>query len=85
MNTALVGCSMVNFMELEIRNANLSTRIKGACRAEKIETIYDLCQFSSRELDRIPNLGQKSIQDIKDCLLAYGVTLSPFRVRYKDD
>ena len=73
----------VNFMELEIRNADLSTRIKGVCHAEGIKTISDLCKFSSRELERCPNLGHKSIEDIKDCLLSYGLTLSPFRVRYQ--
>lgn len=73
----------VNFMELEIRNVDLSTRIKGVCHAEKIETISDLCHLNYRELQRFPNLGQKSIEDIKDFLLAHGVTLSPYRVRYE--
>ena len=72
----------VNFMELEIRNADLSTRIKSVCHAEGIETISELCKLNYRELQRFPNLGQKSIEDIKDFLSAYGVTLSPFRVRY---
>lgn len=75
----------VNFMELEIRNADLSTRIKGVCHAEGIKTISDLCKLNYRELQRFPNLGEKSIADIRDCLLAYGVTLSPFRVRYQHD
>ena len=44
-----------------------------ALRSEGIETIGDLVSKQESDLMKTPNLGRKSLQEIKDALLVMGL------------
>lgn len=50
----------------------LDKRTRTALLAEGIETAEDISRMSERELLRIPNLGSKSVAEIRDVLSAFG-------------
>ncbi len=58
----------VDDLELTVRSAN-------CLKAEKIERIGDLIQRTENELLKTPNLGRKSLMEIKEVLAAHGLTL----------
>ena len=58
----------VDDLELTVRSANF-------LKAENIYYIGDLIQRSENELLKTPNLGRKSLNEIKDVLAARGLTL----------
>lgn len=58
----------VDELELTVRSAN-------CLKAENIFTIADLVQKEESELLRTPNLGKKSLNEIKTVLLAHGLSL----------
>ena len=58
----------VDDLELTVRSAN-------CLKAENIYYIGDLIQRSETELLKTPNLGRKSLNEIKDVLAARGLTL----------
>ncbi len=58
----------VDDLELTVRSAN-------CLKAENIYYIGDLIQRSENELLKTPNLGRKSLNEIKDVLAARGLTL----------
>ncbi len=58
----------VDELELTVRSAN-------CLKAENIYYIGDLIQRSETELLKTPNLGRKSLNEIKDVLAARGLTL----------
>lgn len=58
----------VDDLELTVRSAN-------CLKAEDIYYIGDLVQRSENELLRTPNLGRKSLSEIKEVLMAYGLSL----------
>lgn len=58
----------VDDLELTVRSAN-------CLKAEKIERIGDLIQRTENELLKTPNLGRKSLQEIKENLASHGLTL----------
>jgi DNA-directed RNA polymerase subunit alpha len=58
----------VDELELTVRSAN-------CLKAENIYFIGDLVQRSESELLRTPNLGKKSLTEIKDTLASHGLTL----------
>ncbi|NWG87895.1 MAG: DNA-directed RNA polymerase subunit alpha [Hydrogenophilaceae bacterium] len=58
----------VDELELTVRSAN-------CLKAENIYYIGDLIQRSENELLKTPNLGRKSLNEIKDVLAARGLTL----------
>lgn len=58
----------VDSLELTVRSAN-------CLKAESIYYIGDLVQKAELELLRTPNLGKKSLTEIKDVLLKKGLTL----------
>ncbi|OOF58296.1 hypothetical protein BKK55_02690 [Rodentibacter genomosp. 2] len=59
----------IDELELTVRTAN-------CLRAENIDTIYDLVQWTEVELLRTPNLGKKSLTEIKDVLASRGLYLN---------
>lgn len=58
----------VDDLELTVRSAN-------CLKAENIYYIGDLIQRTENELLRTPNLGRKSLMEIKEVLAVYGLTL----------
>lgn len=58
----------VDELELTVRSAN-------CLKAENIYHIGDLVQRSETELLRTPNLGKKSLTEIKDTLASHGLSL----------
>jgi DNA-directed RNA polymerase subunit alpha len=61
-------CVPVDELELTVRSAN-------CLKAENIYYIGDLIQRTETELLKTPNLGRKSLNEIKDVLAARGLTL----------
>ncbi len=60
--------SLVDDLELTVRSAN-------CLKAESIHYIGDLVQKTEVELLKTPNLGKKSLSEIKNVLLTKGLTL----------
>ncbi len=60
--------SLVDDLELTVRSAN-------CLKAESIHYIGDLVQKTEIELLKTPNLGKKSLTEIKDVLFSKGLTL----------
>jgi DNA-directed RNA polymerase subunit alpha len=58
----------VDELELTVRSAN-------CLKAEKIYYIGDLIQKTEQELLKTPNLGKKSLTEIKDVLASHGLSL----------
>ena len=58
----------VDDLELTVRSAN-------CLKAESIYFIGDLIQRTENELLKTPNLGRKSLNEIKEVLAAHGLTL----------
>jgi DNA-directed RNA polymerase subunit alpha len=58
----------VDDLELTVRSAN-------CLKAENIYYIGDLIQRSENELLKTPNLGRKSLNEIKEVLASRGLTL----------
>ena len=58
----------VDDLELTVRSAN-------CLKAESIQLIGDLIQRSEPELLKTPNLGKKSLNEIKDVLAGHGLSL----------
>jgi DNA-directed RNA polymerase subunit alpha len=50
-------------------------RSSNCLKAENIYLVGDLIQHTETELLRTPNLGRKSLTEIKDALAALGLTL----------
>jgi DNA-directed RNA polymerase subunit alpha len=61
-------CAPVDDLELTVRSAN-------CLKAENIYYIGDLIQRTENELLKTPNLGRKSLNEIKEVLAAHGLTL----------
>jgi DNA-directed RNA polymerase subunit alpha len=59
---------LVDDLELTVRAAN-------CLKAENIHYIGDLVQRSESDLLKTPNLGRKSLNEIKNVLIAHGLTL----------
>ena len=59
----------------KIGNIPFTVRAYNCLRAEGIETIGDLLKYSERDLCRIPNMGRKSIKDIKEVLTSMNLVL----------
>jgi DNA-directed RNA polymerase subunit alpha len=75
----------VDELELTVRSAN-------CLKAENIYYIGDLIQRTEVELLRTPNLGKKSLTEIKDVLASHGLSLGlqlenwpPASIRDKED
>lgn len=59
----------------KIGNIPFTVRAYNCLRAEGIETIDDLLKYSERDLCKVPNMGRKSINDIKEVLASMNLML----------
>ena len=66
--STLFCCAPVDDLELTVRSAN-------CLKAESIYYIGDLIQRTEVELLKTPNLGKKSLTEIKDVLASRGLSL----------
>jgi DNA-directed RNA polymerase alpha subunit len=60
---------------LKVEDLDLTVRSWNCLHAEKIKTVGDLCQWTENQLLKTPNLGRKSLKEIKDILAKLGVSL----------
>lgn len=58
-----------------IDELDLPVRASNCLKAENIRLVGDLIQFTETELLRTPNLGRRSLNDIKDVLCTMGLML----------
>jgi len=59
----------------KIDNIPFTVRAYNCLMAEGIETIGDLLKYSERDLCKVPNMGRKSINDIKEVLASMNLML----------
>lgn len=59
-----------------INSFSFNVRTLNCLLAERISTVADLLQYSEHDLLRTPNLGRKSLDEIKEVLLGNGWQLS---------
>ena len=69
-HACVTACGMVAGDELE-----LTVRSANCLKAENINYIGDLIQRTEVELLRTPNLGKKSLTEIKEVLESHGLAL----------
>ena len=63
-------------MDDSIQTLNLTARSQNNLLSENIRLVSQLTKFSERELLKIPNMGRKSINEIKQQLDKFGFRLS---------
>ena len=63
------------FLHRPIDDLDLSVRATNCLKAENIKYVGDLIQASEKALLRFPNLGMKSLTEIKEALLAKNLSL----------
>jgi DNA-directed RNA polymerase subunit alpha len=44
-------------------------------KEEGIESVESLLALSEKELKRVPGIGDRSLQEIKDCLAQHGLVM----------
>lgn len=62
---------------LSIEGCEAPTRLVNALRAVGIETIGDAVERTEVDISRIPNIGRRSVNELKDILQNYGLSLKP--------
>ena len=72
------GCSLLGKKELSMRsvyNCGFSTRTKNSLRYAEIETIYELVQFTAKDLMKFRIIGKKTVNEIEQFLDEHNVHL----------
>jgi DNA-directed RNA polymerase subunit alpha len=62
-------------LETPVEELELSVRSSNCLRNINVKTIGDLARLSEEEISKTKNFGKKSLQEIKDKLAEYGLTL----------
>ena len=62
------------FSNMTIVDLDLSVRSYNCLRRAGIETVYELTQKSEEEMMKVRNLGKKSLKEVKEKLLAIGLS-----------
>ncbi|QIV96597.1 DNA-directed RNA polymerase subunit alpha [Allofrancisella inopinata] len=80
---ALIDSNIDPILLKPIDDLELTVRSSNCLRAENIKYLGDLVQYSESQLMKIPNLGKKSLNEIKQILidnnLSLGVVIDNFR------
>jgi DNA-directed RNA polymerase alpha subunit len=67
-NGVTANYDMPNQKKDPIDQLDLTNRTLNCLIAENITSITQLCNYTSEDLLKVPNLGKRSIRDIIDCL-----------------
>lgn len=70
----------MNARNQPINALGFSTRVTNAIGALGISRLEELAFLAERDLYRLPNLGKKSIQEIRETLAVYGMSLGTSEV-----
>ena len=62
-------------LEMSINDLELSVRSTNCLKRSNILTVEDLVRKTDRELGKVRNLGQKSLEEVKNKLVELGLTL----------
>lgn len=60
---------------LTLDDLGLTTRVLHNLKEEGIESVESLLALSERELKKVPGIGDRSLQEIKDCLSQHGLVM----------
>ena len=60
---------------MPISDVELTTRTYNCLVSENVRTVSDLISMTECDLIKIPNMGRKSVNEIKEVLAAYGLSL----------
>jgi len=60
---------------LTLDDLGLTTRVLHNLKEEGIESVESLLALSEKELKRVPGIGDRSLQEIKDCLAQHGLAM----------
>lgn len=60
---------------IRIEELGLTNRSTNSLRLQKVETLADLLKYTEEEVSKFRNLGEKSLQEIKEKLTEYDVAL----------
>ncbi len=60
---------------LTLDDLGLTTRVLHNLKEEGIETVESLLALSEKELKKVPGIGDRSLQEIKDCLAQHGLAM----------
>lgn len=74
--------------DTRILDMGFGTRTINCLRAEDINTIGDLVKFSENDLRKIPNLGTRSINEIREALKERHIRLAAYsgeRARFEEE
>ena len=64
-------------METSIDELDLSVRSYNCCKRAGINTLGDLCGKTNTEMQRVRNMGKKSLQEIEKKMAEYGLRVKP--------
>lgn len=62
---------------LTLDDLGLTTRVLHNLKEEGIESVESLLALSERELKKVPGIGERSLQEIKDILAQHGLEMKP--------
>ena len=74
-SSAAAASSLILFLLRPVDELELTVRSANCLKAENIYYIGDLIQRTENELLKTPNLGRKSLNEIKEVLASRGLTL----------
>lgn len=74
-STAASVAPVAKGVGLTLDDLGLTTRVLHNLKEEGIESVESLLALSERELKKVPGIGDRSLQEIKDCLAQHGLVM----------
>ncbi|WP_337868081.1 DNA-directed RNA polymerase subunit alpha [Meiothermus sp.] len=74
-STAAPVAPVAKGVGLTLDDLGLTTRVLHNLKEEGIESVESLLALSERELKKVPGIGDRSLQEIKDCLAQHGLVM----------
>jgi DNA-directed RNA polymerase subunit alpha len=66
-----------SILDMPVENLGLSVRSLNCLKRAGVRTVGDLVQYNEEDVMKLKNFGQKSLDEIKDKLVEYGLGLRP--------